>query len=299
MKLLIIGSEGFIGSHCVEYFLNTGLDVYGIDFKDIPRCNYNYSKILPQETNNETLLKSIQPDVCLFAAGSASVNSSYHYPLIDLKTNSLHVFYLLDSIRKYSPNCKFINLSSAAVYGNPALLPVNEESPVQPISPYGWHKYYSELICKEFSTIYNIQTCSIRPFSVYGPRQTKLLFWDIYQKTRNTKSIELFGTGNETRDYIFITDMVKAIHLIISKAVMSGESYNIASGESHSIAFISQLFLKTLNYKGALCFNHKTKPGDPNNWSSDINKIKEMGYSQSINISTGLTLYSKWLKENE
>jgi len=79
-------------------------------------------------------------------------------------------FYsVLEAIRKHSPSCKFISISSAAVYGNPEVLPVSESSKVKPLSPYGWHKHYTEMICGEFYTYFKIPTCSVRIFSAYGP----------------------------------------------------------------------------------------------------------------------------------
>lgn len=299
MKILIIGSEGFIGSHVVDYFLSEKWEVHGIDLKEIPHCEYNYKKILPQTINYESIFSNVKPDVCLFASGSASVNFSIQDPLSDLEANFLQVFRILNMLKMYSPDCKFINISSAAVYGNPDSLPIKENFNIKPLSPYGWHKYYSELACKEYSSLYSIKTCSLRPFSVYGPRQNKLLFWDIYKKTlKCSEKIELFGSGCETRDFIYISDLINAIDLIIKNAPMQGECYNVASGEENSIASVAGLLLHELNYRGELVFSHMEKEGDPNNWVADITNLKEIGFSPSININGGLILYVLWLKEN-
>lgn len=298
MKIFIIGSEGFIGSHCVDYFLNEKYQVYGIDLKDTPHCSYQYKKILPTTIEYLDFFQSIKPDICLFTSGSANVSNSFSDPFADFEANTSHVFRILDSIKKTKLNCKFINFSSAAIYGNPDKLPIAESFQSNPVSPYGWHKLFSEQICKEFHNIWSIQTCNVRPFSVYGPRQTKLLFWDLSQKSRiNKETIELFGTGNESRDYISIHDLVKAIEIIIKAAPMNGEAYNLASGTEYTIAMVSEIFLRQLNYSGKIIFNQEIKKGDPINWRADISKLSNLGFHQTVTIEEGLSEYANWIKQ--
>ena len=93
--------------------------------------------------------------------------------------NVSNVFKQLDAIRKFQPGCKYINLSSAAVYGNPESLPISEDHHLDPISPYGNHKKMAEEVCADFYTNYRIPTCSLRIFSAYGAGLQKQLFWDL------------------------------------------------------------------------------------------------------------------------
>lgn len=299
MKILILGSNGFIGSHCVDYFISKKYDVYGIDITDADHRNYYYKKILPDSKEFDNIFSQIKPDACLFAIGSASVAASIQEPLANFESNTLQTIRILQAIKKYSPTCKFINISSAAVYGNPDTMPIKESSTIQPVSPYGWHKYYSELICKEYYLLYNINTCSIRPFSVYGPRQNKLLFWDFYLKSQKGDKVELFGTGKETRDFIYISDLVIAIDIILNNAPMKAETYNLATGRELSIKEVAAIFAKTIEYNGQINFNNISKLGDPIKWVADIESLKQLGFKPTINIETGLQFYAKWLKENE
>jgi UDP-glucose 4-epimerase len=298
MKILILGSEGFIGSHCVDHFLPKNVALFGVDIKDYPRADYNYRKVLPHFKEYDSLFSEIKPDACIFATGSASVGISLEEPVADFEYNTLMVMRVLQAIKKNSPACKFLNTSSAAVYGNPELMPVKENSAIQPVSPYGWHKYYSELLCKEYFSLYNIQTCSIRPFSVYGPRQTKLLFWDLYNKAKKEGGAELFGTGNETRDFLYVTDLVQAIDLILHKAPMKAEAYNVAAGIERTISEVSQIFLKSIGYNGSVRFNKISKLGDPVKWVADTSQIRQLGFEPLTGIDAGLKLYAEWLKEN-
>lgn len=299
MKILIIGSEGFIGSHCVKYYLRKGWEVYGVDIVDVFKANYNYIKVLPHESQYRELFADIKPHVCLYATGSASVFLSFQSNSTDFHANTVAVFNILNSIRDKHPDCKFVNLSSAAVYGNPLQIPVIEESTPMPISPYGWHKYYSELVCREFVSIYGIHACSLRLFSVYGPGQKKLLFWDIYKLFKSGSKIKLYGTGDETRDYIYVDDLVLAIDKVIEGANFSGEVYNVASGNDIKIRDAANLFLKELNSTVSINFSGETKTGDPKCWRADISKIRNMGFIPMNDFTEGVKKYILWLKENE
>jgi nucleoside-diphosphate-sugar epimerase len=123
-------------------------------------------------------------------------------PLNDFEANCLDTFKILESIRNFSPSTKFLYISSAAVYGNPKRLPVRETDGIDPISPYGWHKYYGELMGHEYTSLYGLKTSSVRPFSVYGPGLRKQLFWDLFLKSRQTNKIDLFGTMSVHKEQI-------------------------------------------------------------------------------------------------
>jgi UDP-glucose 4-epimerase len=300
MKVLVIGSEGFIGNHCVNHFMRAGgWEVSGIDILTKPSGQYNYFKAFPHNTSHEEIIKDVRPDVCIYSVGSANVSQSVLNPVSDFEANAVHTYYVLNSLRLHAPHCRFINISSAAVYGSPGKLPVNEQSEIKPVSPYGWHKYYSELIASQFHVLYKMNTCSIRPFSVYGPGQNKLLFWDIYQKSLQNKEISLYGTGDESRDFLFIRDLAKGIELLANKAAMQGEVYNAGSGKETTIRDAAILFAERIKKEFSIKFTGDEKPGDPKNWRADISLIKQLGFEPATSLSEGLDLYAKWLNEKK
>jgi dTDP-glucose 4,6-dehydratase/UDP-glucose 4-epimerase len=296
MKIIIIGSSGFIGSHLCEHFLKLGNLVHGADIKENNLKNLVFIKINSFEQDFTILFKNQQFEICINASGSASVPYSIQNPSEDFRLNVSNVNSILHSIRKENPNCKFINFSSAAVYGNPSSLPIKEESILSPVSPYGFHKMISEQICFEFWKLYDIRTISLRVFSAYGPQLKKQLFWDLYQKSLINKNIELYGSGDETRDYIYIEDLCQAVECIINNAPIKGETINVASGIETSIKtateFFAEFFDPTIKYS----FNGQTKKGDPNNWVADISILKSLGYTPSFDLRKGLTKHVEWLK---
>jgi UDP-glucose 4-epimerase len=168
MKLLLIGSEGFIGRHCVQYFLNKQWEVTGCDLVDYTSASYTYFKISRLQPSYEPVFEDATYDVCINAAGNGSVPVSIAHPLTDFEANCYDVVRVLELLRTKNPSCKYIHFSSAAVYGNPVQLPVAETDRLSPLSPYGWHKLIAEQLCQEYHRLYNLPVVILRPFSVYG-----------------------------------------------------------------------------------------------------------------------------------
>jgi UDP-glucose 4-epimerase len=297
MRILIIGSEGFIGSHLINRFNNPSNNLVGCDLFEAPKNNYTYIKVSRLSPQWDEVFSNQRFDVCINASGSGNVPYSMQHPLIDFEANALDVIRILEAIRKYNAECKYFHISSAAVYGNPATLPVKEEAAKLPLSPYGWHKLMSEMVCSEYRTIYNIRVAIIRPFSVYGEGLRKQLLWDICKRLSANGSIELFGTGQETRDFIHCDDLTSLIELLINKAAFEGEVYNTASGEETSIATIAHLFEDYFGGKKKISFSGETRAGDPLHWRADVSVISALGFSTSIRLEDGIQNYIHWFEK--
>ena len=247
MKILVLGSLGFIGSS-LKLALSEKHDVHGADIFNVNTKNYTSVK------NSELLVNLIKENkygLIINSSGSANVQFSFDSPFEDYDLNVNNVFLHLNSIKKYAPKTKYLLLSSAAVYGNPKVFPVSENNFTAPISPYGYHKLAAENLCKEFNHIYNIQTLIVRIFSAYGPGLKKQLFWDLHQKYQKSNRVELFGTGEETRDFIFIDDLVKALELVMVNSSFENDIINIGSGYSTKIKNVAKVF-----------FDNSSKPVD-------------------------------------
>jgi UDP-glucose 4-epimerase len=298
MKLLIIGCKGFIGSNAVQYFSEKGDEIIGFDLLDegIGERYPYYKRDNPGITLAE-IFNRHRPDACINAGGNGSVPLSITDPKHDFDSNVLIHSEILEIIRQFKPDCKYIHMSSAAVYGSPVHLPISETSPVSPISPYGWHKYQAELICREYATLYKIPVASLRVFSVYGPGLRKQIFWDTYQKSKSDEPIRLFGTGAESRDFIYITDLVEAMDIILDRAVMNGQVINVSSGIETTIAEAIGIFTGLLNHHKVI-FTHQDNPGNPLNWKADISLLQGLGFTAKTYLPQGLNKTVQWLKEN-
>lgn len=297
MKILIIGSEGFIGSHCVDFFSEKGFDVYQADINGFGVKNFY--KIEKQNSDFSKPFQEHQFDVCINASGSANVGFSFDKPSKDFELNVINVQKILVAIRDYNIDCKFINFSSAAVYGNPQVLPITEDSVCKPLSPYGFHKLQSELLLTEYHNFFGLNTCSLRVFSAYGPGLKKQLFWDLFQKARKHDTILLFGTGKETRDFIYIDDLIQIIDLVIQNSKFQGATYNVASNIETTIAEASQIFINEFSPEKKIVFSGEEKLGDPNNWIADMKILNDKGFKPQFDLYFGLKKYVEWLKANE
>lgn len=299
-RLLVIGAEGFLGRHIVKHFKSKGFDVFGIDritpesviMDDIK----GYYQLSLPNGNLGFLLKQLNPSVCVHCAGNAIVTSSIEDPISDYYSGPVLTFEILEQFRRYLPKCCFVFLSSAAVYGNPKTLPITEEHPVAPISPYGFHKLQSEIICAEYSKVYGISTASLRIFSAYGIGLRRQVMWDICHKALTQKPLTLLGTGNETRDFINATDIAKAIEKIIYFGPMLGDVYNVASGMEITIRDLAEILLDYLNVDNQVQFDGISPQGIPLKWHSDISKIKALGFQVETSLKTGLEAYVNWFK---
>ena len=297
MKVLIIGSKGFIGSHCVDYFSKQH-EVWECDVV-LDYNNPRYLSIDAVDSDFLEIFRNNQFDVCINCSGAANVPFSLEKPFNDFRLNSLNVFKLLDAIRTCAPNCKFITMSSAAVYGNPISLPITEDMQSSPVSPYGYHKVMAEQACKEYARFWDVKTCCLRIFSAYGPRLRKQLFWDMYQKFMTKDVIELWGTGNESRDFIYITDIIRIIELAIYNSTFDGDVVNVANGTQSTIKDVATSFVKVLASEKKVKFNNVVRNGDPLNWEADITKISSWGYSRQVSLEEGIKEYVKWIREQK
>ncbi len=299
MKLLIIGSKGFIGSHVYRYFAGKpdyeswACDVV-VDYTD---SHYFLVDHISSDFNE--IFERNKFDICINCAGAASVPDSIKNPFRDFSLNVYHVAMLLEAIRKHGDGCRFINFSSAAVYGNPEKLPISESFSRVPLSPYGQHKLFAEEICKEYHEYFGIGTCSVRIFSAYGPGLKKQILWDIYKKSLQTDRIELFGTGMETRDFIYIDDIINALHIVMLKGNFDSGIYNVGSGKETTIHELADTMLDEMNYKGELLFSGNERKGDPINWRADISLIRSLNFEPKSSIKAGTKLYVQWLREEK
>jgi len=295
-KFLIIGSKGFIGANLTSYLEGMAYQVWGADVIVDYVNTERYFLIDASNPGFHEVFENESYDICINCSGAANVSDSLEHPYRDFQLNTSIVFNILEAIRTYQPECKFINLSSAAVYGNPQSLPIKENSALAPISPYGYHKLMSERICEEFHRFFGLHTCSLRIFSAFGEGLRKQLYWDLYHKVKQDSEIRLFGTGNESRDFIYIDDLIQAILAVATSAKLEGQAINVANGKEIYIKDCAKiyydLFDEPINYQ----FSQQEKKGDPNNWVADISILSELGYEQKYTLEDGLRNYIKWIK---
>lgn len=296
MIVLITGSNGFIGRAISLRMQKENYIVYEWSREGL---FLNNSKIqsfaIEKPEDAEKVLLIAKPDIVMHCAGSADVNYSVQHPYEDLSSNYITTHNILFAMKKTGVTSRFVLFSSAAVYGNPVKLPMSEEEPIHPLSPYALHKRAAEEVCLYMNKNYHIDVKILRLFSVYGPGLKKQIFWDMHHKVKESGRLNLMGSGEESRDYIYIDDLVEATILV---ALDEGRDiiYNIANGEETTIYKVAMTFAKYMKIPQELVtFSGRRREGDPINWCADITKLKMLGYKRKYSFEDGVGKYVDWL----
>lgn len=303
--VLITGASGFLGTYLSKACVDAGYQIYGIDH-NLPTNLELWTGFVKKSVSEVDLgefLQGVKLSACFHLAGSASVAYSVQNPFADFDRLLPGTAKLLEYIAQRQIQCHFILFSSAAIYGSPRTLPICESEPPAPISPYGVHKYLAENLLQNYSSLYGITGSILRIFSAYGAGLTKQLFWDVTHKyfeafKKSEQSVTLFGTGDESRDFIHGSDIAKAALLVNTNSQhQKVQSVNIANGYEINIREAVYTLFKSCPEALTVNFNNQVRLGDPLRWCADISKLKAMNYTPSINLNQGLSDYFAWYKK--
>ena len=170
-----------------------------------------------------------------------------------------------------------------------------ETDGVWPISPYAVAKLAAERYCFAFAHTYGLRTCSLRLFSIYGPRQTKQVVYDLIRKIHaNPEELPLFGDGTQERDFSHAKNIVDAFLLAADKAEFHGEVFNVAGDEIVSIRRLAEMLCDAMGVRPRLAFTGQTRPGDSQRWVADTALLRALGYRPRVILRDGLRDTVEW-----
>lgn len=302
MKTLVTGGAGFIGSNLVKTLLAKGDEVTVID-----NLSSGYKKNLPNLSEINFIEGDIR-DCSLLEKNMSGIEIIYHlaasvgnkrsidHPFLDADINVNGTLYLLEAARKFNVN-KIVTTSSAGIFGELKTLPIQENHPIEPRTPYGCSKLYAEKITLSYAELYDIEAVCLRYFNVYGPHQ----YYDAYGnvipifvfKMLNAENIQIFGDGEQTRDFVNVSDVVQANIKAATTSGISG-AYNIASGTKISINTLVQK-LKEVSGLNPFIEYKAMRPGDVRDSLADISAAKNaFAYSPKVDLTDGLKEYFRW-----
>ncbi len=299
MKILITGGAGFIGSHIVEHYKNENvivLDNLRTGFENNIK-QYNAALIKSSITDYNEVKKAMKDvDYVFHLAALISVPESIKNPIETEQINTLGTLNILKAAKEYNVK-KVILSSSAAVYGDNPILPKKEDMLPEPKSPYAISKLSGEYYMNLFSDEFNVATAVLRYFNVFGPRQDPNSQYAaaipiFIQKALNNENIIIYGDGNQTRDFIFVKEIVKANIL----AVENGNSiYNAALGKSITINELAGKIKKITKSDSKIIYA-KERPGDIKHSYADNKKLKQLGFTQSYDFDEALSITIEYFK---
>ena len=297
-SVLITGAAGFLGHYVTRQFATAGWRVIGVDNLAPEEIQFRpgtaYHQLSLPDPSLADLLAAERPKACVHCAGKASVPLSMEEPAADFRSNTVLTFELLELLRKRAPGCRFLLLSSAAVYGNPASLPVYETHASVPLSPYGYHKRQCESICEEFSRVYGLATTCVRIFSAYGPGLKRQVIWDICERVLRGDRLNLHGTGDESRDFVHAADIARALEMLARISPGEADIYNLATSREVTIRELATLITTFLETGNVVEFDGKVRPGDPLNWRADVSKIRALGFEPAVSLEQGIRTVATW-----
>ena len=299
--VLVTGGAGFIGSHTVDQLVAEGYYVRILDnlstgnIVNIEKhLSSGKAELIKGDIRDAATVKESlkEVDAVTHFAALVSVPLSVKNPELTFDVNLLGTLNLL----RYSIEAKlekFVFISSCSVCGNPDTLPVTEETPPNPISPYAESKLLGERYCSGFSERQLLQTIILRFFNVYGPRQTMNDYSGVITRfidcCRQKSPLTIYGDGSQTRDFVNVKDVAAAVAASIRSKSKTGEIFNIGSGQATAINTLAKTILE-LSGRALEIHHEKPRTGDIKDSCADISKAKKLlGYEPKINLKDGLS----------
>lgn len=308
MKALVTGAAGFIGSHLSGALLDAGANVTGVDcFTDYyPRSLKEANLATVRERPGFTFVEAALQDTDLKAlvtgvthvfhlAGQAGVRKSWGRDFdVYTKDNVEATQCLLEALVGV-PIQKYVYSSSSSVYGDDVPLPAREDAYLQPLSPYGVTKLAAEHLGHLYWANYGVPAVSLRYFTVYGPRQRPdMAFQRFFTALNEGKSITVYGDGEQTRDFTFVSDIVAA-NLVAAERGAAGRVYNIGGGSRVTLNHVLDLIGRVTG-KAVSVHREPVQKGDMRHTSADTSLARrDLDFTPRVSLENGLEQQYRWL----
>ena len=308
MKALVTGAAGFIGSHLSSALLERGATVVGVDaFTDYYAREIKTSNLAPLMANPSfTLVEGALQTMALepvlegvthifHLAAQAGVRKSWGADFRVYTTNNIEATQRLLEAVKGRPLTRFVYASTSSVYGDDAPMPMHEELPLHPVSPYGVTKLAAEHLCYLYQVNYGIPTVALRYFTVYGPRQRPDMGFHRFIRAALTgQPVSLYGDGDQTRDFTYVSDAVAGTVAAGDRGRV-GAVYNLGGGSRVSVndvlALIGRVTGKSLNIR-----REDVQKGDMRDTFADTTRARqELGFAPAFSLEAGISAECAWL----
>lgn len=312
-SVLITGAAGFIGSHVADAFLRDGWRVSIMDdFSTGARRNVpDGADVVETSIASPAAARHVEScdaDVLIHCAAQVDVRESVADPLHDATTNVLGTLNLLDALRKRSRRPRFVYASSGgAIYGGFEEPPYPETSQKEPESPYGFSKLAGEYYSAIYSRLYELDTITLRFANVYGPRQDSSSEAGVVaifcRRILAGEPLTIFGSGEQTRDYVFVADVARAVRLAATCEVpasrrMDDRAFNIGTGKATSVLTLAEKLLLVVGR--AVPIEHAAeRPGEQQRSVLDVKKASEaLRWEPRVGLDEGLGLTYEWFRDS-
>lgn len=316
MRCLVTGAAGFIGSTLSERLLELGHEVVGIDCfvpyypralkeRNLEKCRQsdNFSLLekdlsdvfASPDAEGSALLSDM--DVIYHQAAQAGVRASWGKDFEIYTHNNILGTQKMLELCKQKPGIRVVYASSSSVYGETDRFPMKETDLTRPVSPYGVSKLAAENLMCLYHHNFGVETVSLRYFTVYGPRQRPdMAFHRIIRSILTGETFRLFGSGNQTRDFTFVGDIVDA-NILAGNKGKPGKIYNLGGGTRISMNDVIAL-LEKITGKQANVVREAVQLGDVTNTGADVSEAQaDFGFQPQVSLEQGLAREVEYIRE--
>ncbi len=312
MRVVVTGAAGFIGSHLSERLLAAGHEVVGIDcFTDYYQRTRKEQNLVASRSHDSFQFEEVDlvdadlppllegAAVVYHLAGQPGVRPSWGTQFDRyVRDNIIATQRLLESL-KGAPIKRLVFAGSSSVYGDAEMFPTKESALPRPVSPYGVTKLAAEHLTHLYTRNFEIPVVSVRYFTVYGPRQRPDMAFSLFMQALTAgEAIEVFGDGEQTREFTYVSDAVEGT-IKAATADVVGQVFNLGGG---SRATVNQV-LAALEEISDIKVRRRTMPaapGDPRHTGASINLARErLGWEPRVSLREGLTSQWKWFRDTQ
>lgn len=311
MRALVTGAAGFVGSHLSDRLLEQGHEVVGIDcFTDYypravketnvsspgARSRFSFVESRIQDARWPVLLDGVTHVFHL--AAQAGVRSSWGSEFSIYTAANIEATQMLLEACLDRPIQRFVYASSSSVYGDDVAIPMREDARPRPLSPYGVTKLAAEHLCMLYHANCGVPAVALRYFTVYGPRQRPdMAFHRFLSALLAARPLSLYGDGEQTRDFTYVTDVARGVLQACSAPAISGRAVNIARGGRMSV---NALYAALQRATGAFVEPRyaDARPGDVRHSQADVALARDLlGFAPVVPVEEGLRRTVEWQRE--
>lgn len=305
MKILVTGGAGFIGSNLVAALIDAGHEVAVVDnlstgFKENINKKAKFFEVdICDRENLESVFEKEKPEIIFHLAAQISVRDSFKDPVGDIKNNLIGTVNLLLLAEKYEIKKIIMSSTGGAIYGDDAERPTPETAKGNPVSPYGMNKLSAEKYLEFFAFRSQIKTTVLRYANVYGPRQNPEgeagVVAILASAMLRNGPIQIYGSGEQTRDFVFVSDVVEA-NLKALHSTVEG-TFNIGTGTESSINEVAEKMIE-ISLSKSILEHTIAKPGEQMHSSLDCKKARlELGWQPAVSLEDGLRKTIEWFSK--
>jgi len=290
--VLVTGGAGFVGSHIADALVDDNEVRVLDDFSSGRRENVpdGASMVEGDVRDPETVAEAARGvDVVFHQAGLVSVPRSVEVPEESHETNVSATLSILEAARR--EDARVVVASSVAIYGDPVDVPIHEEDPKAPTSPYGVDKLAIDHYTRLYNDLYDLETVALRYFNIYGPRQSAGEYSGVVstflEQARSGQPITVEGEGDQTRDFVHVSDVVRA-NLAAATTDNVGRAYNVGTGESISIRSLAELVRGVTDSRSDVT-HVDPRPADVDRSEADVSRARrQLDYQPRVDLEDGL-----------